>query len=398
MLEVVKFQYETISNTNSYKRDVLDSLLDYPKDYVLVISGIRRCGKSTLVSQMLRLNTTTEKTFYLNFDTPQLYGFRLSDFAIIDEIIKEGNYSNIYFDEIQIVAGWEIYVRGKLDEGKRIVVTGSNATMLSRELGTKLTGRHISKELFPFSFQEFCGYKSLPQNEESFKDYLHNGGMPRYVATNEHEILEQLVNDIIYRDIAVRYGIKDDRTLKMLISLLISNIGNLITASKLKQPLGVKSTTTVSDYFSFLQQSYLFEFIPKFSYSIKAQIINPKKVYCIDNGIISVMSPGFTTDEGHKLENSVYIALRRTEKDIYYFNEGEGECDFIVTRNGAIKRIIQVCSNLNTENREREVNGLVAALTYFNLNQGEIITLNQRDTIFVDNKRIDVKPFYETGF
>ncbi len=394
VLEVMKLQREAIENTSSYERDTLRGIMTFPQDYVLVISGIRRCGKSTLMSQILQASDDCERTLYINFDTPRLYGFTMSDFAVVDEIIDEYGYENIYFDEVQVIEGWEVYVRGKLDEGKRIIVTGSNATMLSRELGTKLTGRHITKELFPFSYNEFCGFKSLDKNDESLKLFLEHGGMPRYVATGEKVIIEQLVSDILYRDIAVRYGLRDERALKMLLVLLVSNVGRLVSASKLKQPLGLKSTTTVTDYFSFLQQSYLFEFVPKFSYSVKVQIVNPKKVYCIDTGIVSVLSSSFSQDEGHKLENAVYLNLRRNSKEIFYFNEGRGECDFVVCENGVPNRLIQVCADLNAENREREVNGLLAAMEFFNFRQGEIITLNQSDTILIDGKRIDIIPFY----
>ena len=142
-----------------------------------------------------------------------------------------------------------MYIRGKLDEGFYVGITGSNASMLSRELGTKLTGRHITKELFPFSYAEYCGFTGKTIGDSSLYDYLHQGGFPQYLQLDDQDVLTDLVNDIVYRDIAVRYNIRDDHSLKSLLAYLMGNVGNLVSATKLKQILGMKSTSTVSDYF-----------------------------------------------------------------------------------------------------------------------------------------------------
>lgn len=394
--EACTIQRSRLMAGNSYPRDVLCGFPRKLHDFALVISGIRRCGKSTLMGQMMaEAERQGASVFYLNFDAPQAYGFAFDDFRIVDEMLEEGQYDMLFFDEIQVVDGWEMYIRGKLDEGRKVVVTGSNASMLSRELGTKLTGRHITRELFPFSYREFCGYKSLPLDEDSLAQYLTCGGFPKYVDTGEEELLDELVKDILYRDIVVRYNLRDERTLKLTLSLLLSNVGNLVTASKLKQLLGVKSVSTITDYFSFFEQTYLLSFVPKFAYSVKAQLVNPKKVYCVDNGIVSAVYKSFSRNDGHKLENMVYCHLRRNYKEIYYFNDGTGECDFIVTDGGIPQIAIQVCWQLTAENRSREVSGLVTAMSSLNVEQGYLLTFNQSDTIVADGKTIQVKPVFE---
>ena len=396
LIEISNRQKDYIKGIPSFERDALSELQCGIRGYALVISGIRRCGKSTLLAQLLRREEKRGKSvFYLNFDTPEMYGFSFSDFQLIDELVAEGGYNAVFFDEAQVIEGWEIYVRGKIDMGMQVAVTGSNASMLSRELGTKLTGRHVTQELFPFSYSEYCGFKGLAKGAESLEKYLDDGGFPKYVETGEKMLLDELVNDILYRDIAVRYNIRDERTLKMALSLLLSNIGNLVSASKLKQQLGVRSTTTVSDYLSFFQQSYLLEFIPKFSYSYKVQMVNPRKVYCVDNGIVTNVSRSFSRNSGHKLENAVYGALRRQSKELYYYNEGAGECDFIVAKNGVPERAVQVCFELTTENRQRDVMGLLSAMDSLNLEKGQIVTFDKMDKMVVGGKQIEIIPFYQ---
>lgn len=209
------------------------------------------------------------------------------------------------------------------------------------------------------------------------------------------DVLTDLVNDIVYRDIAVRYNIRDDHSLKSLLAYLMGNVGNLVSATKLKQILGMKSTSTVSDYFSYFEQTYLINFVPKFSYSYKAQLLNPKKVYCVDNGVVFVTFPSFTRDEGRRLENMVFAELRRRYSEIFYYNENRKECDFIVVRNSVPQLAIQVCYALTAENRKREVDGLLDALSFFKMGHGLILTYNQHDKFSVGDKTIEALPVSE---
>ncbi len=373
------------------ERDLLPDLPDI-RTHALIISGIRRCGKSTLLQQVLKRDK--QNALYLNFEDPRLVNFELSDFQLLDNIITESKSDVLFFDEIQIVDRWELYIRQKLDADFKVLITGSNASLLSRELGTKLTGRHITKELFPFSYREFLAFKSLPPYINSWQKYVDTGGFPEYVRTNNTDILNVLFQDILNRDIIVRYGIRDVLSFKRLAVYLISNAGNLVTANKLQQPLGI-NTNTILEYFSYLADSYLINFVPKFSYSLKVQAVNPRKVYVIDPGIIKIASNSFTKDLGHLLENMVYWHLRQSGNDIYYFNENGAECDFVVTKNDRIEQLIQVCYDLSPENREREQRGLREAMNFFHTDKGLIITYNQKDAYMQDGLQIKVIPAYE---
>jgi uncharacterized protein len=371
-------------------RDNLATLPDID-NYALIISGIRRCGKSTLLQQLLKKKQM--QTIYINFDDSRLYDFEIPDFQKLDAIIHESGKEILMFDEIQIIKGWERYVRQKLDENFKVFVTGSNASLLSKELGTSLTGRHITKELFPFSYNEFCRFKHKERDINSLKEYMLLGGFPEYLKTSYEEILADLLDDILIRDIAIRYGIKDTRGLKRLTIYLLSNIGNLTSANKLKEPSGINSATTILEYISHLEQSYLIKLVPMFDYSLKKQTINPKKIYAIDMGLVSANVSKLKEDDGHKLENMVYNALRFNCKEIYY-HKGNGECDFITIEKGAITNAIQVCLQLDADNRAREFNGLMDAMKTYNLDEGTIVTLNQKDSFQIENKTIHVVPAF----
>lgn len=380
-------------NKSDLKRNLLNELPTNLENHALIISGIRRCGKSTLLRQLMK--DQFKIAFFVNFDTPKLFNFELKDFEILDLLIEESGERSLFFDELQVISGWELYVRQKLDQGFRVIITGSNASLLSQELGTKLTGRHITKELFPFSFSEFIHYNLLAPNIQAIQQYLDYGGFPEYLKYKNPDILTELFDDILYRDIAVRYSVRDVKSLKRLLIFLVTNVSNLVSATKLSQPFGIKSTTTVLTYFSFFEQAYLLNFMPKFSYSYRAQIINPRKIYVIDNGLINVLSSSFSLDLGRKLENTVYWALRRKYKELYYYNESGFECDFVICNNNIPQKLIQVCYDLNSDNTEREEKGIMSAMSYFKLESGVIVTLNQNDIILNNERRIDVIPAYD---
>lgn len=374
------------------KRELTPALQNLPS-HALIISGVRRCGKSTLLLQIME-KLPQEDFLYLNFEMPQLYNFNISDFTRLDNIITKNGTQTLFFDEIQYVEAWEIYVRQKLDEGYRVIITGSNASLMSKELGTKLTGRHISQELFPFSYSEFLKFKDLKPSAESLKQYLTTGGFPEYLKTQYDEQLSTLFDDILFRDIVARFGIKDIKSLQRLAVYLYSNIGNRVTATKLKQNLSIGATSTVLSWFSHFELSYLLFFLPMFSYSTKAQLINPRKVYAIDLGMIDIVSNQLPEDKGRKLENLIYLHLRRKYKELYYFEE-KGECDFVAMKNAKVKELIQVSYQLTPDNFEREINGLKKAMQFFNMNKGKIITLNDKDSFKENGFEIEVIPAFE---
>ena len=373
------------------KRDQLNTLPDI-RSHALIVSGIRRCGKSTLLYQLLR--EPYPQSVYVNFDDPRLYDFEINDFVKLDVLIKDSGSNILMFDEIQLIKGWERYVRQKLDENFQVFVTGSNASLLSRELGSSLTGRHITKELFPFSYHEYCRFHNLVAGTETTILYLKDGGFPEYQKQKNPEILTSLLDDILVRDIAVRYNIRDIKTLQRLTLFLLSNVGNRVTGNKLKTTFGISSTTTILEYFSHLENSCLLAFVPMFDYSLKKQNNNPKKVYAIDTGLVEINTPNFTKDAGHKLENLVFLALRQRSKEIYYFS-GTGECDFLILEKGVISSAVQVCLELNNDNLQRELSGLFEAMQMFNLIDCEIVTLSQTDSFTQNGMIIKVVPFHE---
>ncbi len=360
--------------------------------HAFIITGIRRCGKSTLLQQIN--STLGGSTVYLNFEDPRLAGFDLGDFNRLHEIAEKRKVTAYYFDEIQLIDKWESFIRFRLDEGYRIFITGSNATMLSRELGSRLTGRHISKELFPFSYQEYLSFTNQQPGDESSGNYLTSGGFPEFLKTMLPEVLMQTFNDIIVRDIALRYNIKNTTLLQQLAVWLVSNCGKPFTGNSLRKLFQIGSSSSVMEYLSYFTDSYLFFFIPRFSYSGKVQLVNPKKIYCIDNGFIRTNSVSFSDDNGRLLENMVFLHLRRRTNDIYYFAE-KNECDFVEFHQKKLKGLYQVCWQLDQENLDREVDGLTEAMDFFSVNLGHIITLNQKDTFRFDNKTIQAIPFYE---
>ena len=378
---------------SSFTRDLLSEINLGNDKFANIITGIRRCGKSTLVQQLIQ--RCSDESLYVNFDTPNLFDFQIEDFRVLDEVIEEKKAKWLFFDEIQVVKGWEVYVRSKLEQGFKIVVTGSNSTLLSRELGTRLTGRHLDYALYPFSYTEYLGFTGQSASTETMEKYLNFGGFPEYVQSGDARILTDLISDILYRDILVRYNIKDESALKSLFVYLMGNIGNLTSANKLLNAIGVKSSATVAAYFSYLENSYLVRFMPKFSYSYKTQMLNPKKVYSIDLGLHKVSSPSFLQDRGRKLENEVYLELLRKGYELYYYSENGHECDFVACKNNAPEMLLQVCERLDHENERREVAGLVEAMNSLHIEQGVIVTLGQDDLMYVDGRKIRVVPVWE---
>ncbi len=361
--------------------------------FALVVSGIRRCGKSTLLNQVLK---NQKKFYYLNLEDPRLDGFELKDFTKADEIFQElyGAKGTYFFDEIQNIEKWEKFIRFLVDRKNKVMITGSNASLLSRELGTRLTGRHINFELFPFSYSESLKFLKQSPCEKTYSDHLYSGGFPEFLKENDITILHELLKDVLMRDIVNRFGIKNTVVLKKLASYLLCNVGKEFSYSSIKKMLEVKSVQTIIDYISYMEDSYLIFTVPKFSYSYKKQQVNPKKVYSIDNGLSYSNSISFSKDKGRMLENNVFLNLRKKYKEIFYYQK-DGECDFIVKNREKVIMAIQVCYNFNDENQDREINGLIKAMNELKLKEGLILTYNQEDKILIEDKKITLKPVWK---
>ena len=393
LTKVIKSQREWIDSVDKgiirekFKGEVLK------KSFALVISGIRRCGKSTLLNQILK---NQKKFYYLNLEDPRIEGFELKDFNNADEIFQKlyGSKGVYFFDEIQNIEKWEKFIRFLVDRKNKVVITGSNASLLSRELGTRLTGRQISYELFPFSFSEFLEFSNKKPSENSYLNYLYKGGFPEFLREDDITILHELLKDVLMRDIVNRFGIKNTAVLKKLAIYLLSNVGKEFSYNSLKKMFEVKSVQSIIDYISYLEDSYLIFTVPKFSYSYKKQQVNPKKIYSIDNGLSYANSVSFSKDKGRMLENQVFLHLRKKYPEIFYFQKNK-ECDFVVKDREKIIHAIQVCYDLNEENQDREIKGLLEAMDELNLQKGLILTFNQEDEFKIENKNIIVKPVWK---
>src|SRR3989344_5712566 len=326
--KIVRAQKKEILSANkSIDREKLEEvkILD---SFAIIVSGVRRCGKSTLLRQIIK---KVKNFYYFNFEDPIAVGFELSDFQILEEVFKEeyGESDYYFLDEVQNIPKLELFVRSMLDRGKYLVITGSNASLLSKELGTRLTGRHLDYELFPFSFREFLKLKGKTPNIESFQEYFTKGGFPQYLKNEDAETLKDLFNDIINRDISARHKIRNLKSLKEMAVYLLTNVGKEFSYNSLKKTFNLGSVNSVISFISFFEDSYMLFTVPKFDYSYKKQVINPKKIYSIDNGFSNANSASFSEDKGRMLENMAFINLRKKHKEIFYFQE-KGECDFVV--------------------------------------------------------------------
>ena len=378
---------QNVSGKN--ERDKINSI-QTENSFIQVITGVRRCGKSTLLHFLMSKYT---KIAYFNFEDPRIINFTISDFPKLDEIIPKDTEA-YFFDEIQNVPQWEVYIRQLHDYEKKVYVTGSNASLLSKDLGTRLTGRYLAVELFPFNYVEFLQFQKFKNTDKAVEKYLKLGGFPEYLKTSNVEVLQNLFKDLVYRDIAIRYSIRNTKLLIDLALYLLSNIGKETTYNSLKKTFQVGSANTIMDYLNWFEDAYLLFFLQKFSYSAKSIAINPRKVYAIDNGLINANSLSFSEDKGRILENAVYIHLRNQGIKMYYFRE-KRECDFVLFEQEKCVKAIQVCQEVHAENQEREISGLLEAMTFFDLQEGFIITFNQEDTLEMDGKTIYLVPSFK---
>ena len=312
--------------------------IDLNDNFIKILTGIRRSGKSTIMLQLARQRNSVN---FLNFEDPRLSQFEVNDFFKLEKIFQTGTVKEplYFFDEIQNVEGWERFIRLLHDKKTKVVISGSNAALLSRELGSSLTGRQITYEVFPFSFAEFLKHTNLKGGLEPFNEFLATGGFPEYVTTRKTEVLVQLYNDLVYRDIVVRHGLRNAQVVRNLGIFLASNVGKEFSYHKLTKNFELGSVNTVQAYISYFEDAYLFFTVPRFSFSLKQQAKNLKKIYSIDTGLIRSLSLSFSKDLGRLLENAVFVELRRLGKNIFYFRNN-GECDFVVTNGNQVEQLI----------------------------------------------------------
>jgi len=375
---------------------------------ILIITGIRRSGKSTI--QRILQQELSESDYYFNFDDERLINFKVQDFQMLLEIFIElfGKQAIFYFDEIQNIEGWERFVRRLYESGNKIFITGSNAKLLSKELGTHLTGRYIQLEVYPLSFREIIQHeypevlnkKVLSTDNigiilHHFADYFKHGGIPEYFKFRKSEYLKDLYEGILYRDIVARYNISNERHLRELVYYFASNIGKEFSYTKLSETAGLSSPHTVSNYCTYLEKCYLCFFINRYSHSLKKQIQYNKKCYMIDPAMIRTIGFRVSEDKGRLLENVVFLHLKMQGQEIY-FHKNKKECDFIIRKNNKIIQAIQVTLNLSDEKvKNREIDGLIDAMSTYGLQEGFIITENEERTLKTKEFLIKIIPIWK---
>jgi uncharacterized protein len=361
--------------------------------HAVIVSGLRRVGKSTMLAQMAH-RLGSDQFYYVNFEDDRFLGFEADDVNDLYQILLEvfGERKTFIIDEVQNITGWELFVRRFMDMGFKFYITGSNASLLSKELGTRLTGRYVPIELFPFSFKEYLEFRDeeIPdltrmttvqhaRLQSLLQAYLESGGIPDVLKYPELPLLRTLYDDVLYRDIATRYRLDDVTAIRELAFYLISNPTSLISFNKLKDQLRLGSVNTVKNYISYMENSWLVFTLNVYDYSVKRQQIAPKKIYCIDTGLVNKVGFGFSPNTGKLLENLVFLTIRRRTQDIYYFSSPGGyEVDFYLPET---RQLIQVTQNMNhASTREREVRALQDAVQILKPKSSLILTdANQKD-------------------
>ena len=367
---------------------------------IVIVTGIRRSGKSTLLRQfckgLIDSGVEKENILIMNLEDPRITKMDLEQLNSIYETylteINPPGKQYIVLDEVQTIEGWEKFAR-YLRESKNanVLVTGSSSKLLSSEYSTALAGRHLDITVKPLSFREFLTFKGikiktkidLAENrhgiQRAFSEYLHWGGFPKVVLISTEkertELLEMYFRDIIIKDAVMRYNLKDISAFEELAKYYLTNISSLQSFNRVRKFLAL-NLDTVERYSYYLSYVYLLTFIPKFSYSKKEQIVNPKKVYCADLGLRNSTAFLFSEDGGRLAENLVFNELARKKREIYYW-KGLQEIDFVVKKGLKIETAIQVCWQItNPQTRTREINGLMEGMKKLKLNKGLIITEN----------------------
>jgi len=366
--------------------------------HAVIVSGMRRVGKSTLLAQMAH-RLGKEQFYYINFEDDRFLGFQADLYQVLIEVFGERKIFIV--DEVQNISGWEHFVRRFMDTGFKFYITGSNASLLSKELGTRLTGRYVPIELFPFSFKEFLEFRksAMPdfhrmttadhgRLQSSLQSYLQSGGVPDALKYPEMSLLCILYDDVLYRDIATRYRLDDVTAIRELAFYLLSNPTGLISFNKLKDRFRVGSVNTIKNYIGYMENSWLLFTLNVYDYSVKRQQIAPKKIYCIDTGLVNAV--GFSPNTGKLLENLIFLALRRKTKDIYYFSSPGGyEVDFYLPDKG---QLIQVTQNLSqSATRDREIRALENAIKNVKVQSALILAEANEDPFDIDGVPVEIR-------
>ncbi len=375
-----------------------DELLQNP--LIKLITGPRRVGKSVFALLMLQ-----GKNFaYLNFDDNQLLEKWDEDLAmsVLDDVYPDYNF--MLLDEIQNLPDWDLWVSKLYRRGKNLIITGSNAKMLSSEMATVLTGRYLPIEMLPFSLDETMRWRNInPAREEQAAqaivladDYMRNGGYPETIPARSitKSYLSTLFDSILLKDVAQRHKVRNTTDLYNLATYLLSNFCNPISANELARELGLSSVATTKKFCDYLNEPYLFFYLPRFNNKLKLMNKAPKKVYVVDNGFVQSTAFNLSENLGRLLENQVFVELLRRgyipgQTLFYYRTRNDREVDFVTRKGAKVEQLIQVCYDMTSEKtRKRELDALVEAAEELHCNNLVVITNAQQEETKWKNCRV----------
>lgn len=397
---------ELLSRPYLMRRNNQDSNTLLDSQLIKLITGPRRVGKSTQALLMLR-----NKNFaYLNFDNQALLEAWDANLVMrmLDDVYPDYDY--LLLDEVQNLDGWDLWVSELYRLGKNLVITGSNAKMLSSEMATVLTGKYLQVEMLPFSLEEFFDWNQLDLHELRAEqktdasvlmdDYMRNGGYPEVVASRQitRSYLDTLFDSIVWKDVAKRHHVRNITDLNDLAMYLLSNFCNPLSANELAEELGLASVNTVKKYMVYLHEPYLFYYLPRYNNKLKLMKKASRKVYVVDNGFVAAKAFSLSDNLGRLLENQIFVELIRrgydTDKTMFYYrSRNDKEVDFVLRKGSRIERLVQVCFDMSSSKTEkREVNSLIECAEELKCNNLVIVTNKEERTIEKNGYKIAVIP------
>ncbi len=397
---------ELLSRPYLTRRSNQDTDLLLNSHLIKLITGPRRVGKSTQALLMLR-----DKNFaYLNFDSQQLLDAWDANLVMrmLDDVYP--GYEYLLLDEVQNLESWDMWVSELYRMGKNLVITGSNAKMLSSEMATVLTGKYLQVEMLPFSLEEFFDWNKLelhnlkPELDAEYKvltdDYMRNGGYPEVVASRQlvRSYLDTLFDSIVWKDVAKRHHVRNITDLNNLALYLVSNFCNPLSANELSEELGLSSVNTTKKFMDYLHEPYLFYYLSRYNNKLKLMKKAPRKVYVVDNGFVAAKAFAVSENLGRLLENQVFIDLIRqgydTEKTMFYYrSRNDKEVDFVLRKGTHVERLVQVCYDLSSPKTEkREVDSIVECAGELKCSNLTIVTKDDKRIIEKDGYTINVVP------
>ncbi len=399
--------------------------VDTERKKAALLTGIRRAGKTYRMFQKIKA-LKKEDVFYINFEDERLLNPTIDDLSQLVPTIKETFDVNepiyLFMDEVQRIDGWERWARRLAeDDSVYLTISGSSSQLSSREIASSLRGRTLTTHIFPLNFQEFLDFKGIyfedishvkyskekPTLRRHFNEYLKYGGLPEIVLEEKEKrklkILREYFSTIVARDLIERHSIQKVNVLESLMKLLVNNFSRLISFSKTRnwlKSMGLKvSKNTIANYFSYLKSSYFLFDVTIHPRSVKDRLQYPRKVYLIDNGFATSLTERFSSDRGWFFENLTAVTLFREtvsnpQKELHYWKKDGKEVDFVVREGMDTKELIQVCSDLNVETKERELKNLLAASGELGCNNLTVITDEFDDEEEIDGKKVNFVPLW----